>query len=479
MKKLYFFLGSPALLFVGIVLIVTSGWRTSVQDFADQYTTTEKVVYEVGLPSGLKSTLQGLGLLFAAGSCASLYLGLKASKPELDRLALGSHLSLAPSLLPEVKMPIHIPSVQEQKEVIKMPRPTRNDVVPQPQYFPVEEVEDDDDSFCEIPPKVSKPEIKVNIGGTVSLPRRESQAQENNNIDFGLFPGIVDCSDPEKKKKLIALVEKLFEPENDFVVPLLKASPLHIWGEQGAGKTAFCSFLILLRHLLFQLPVEIIDPHAHLNVAKGVWPLCFPVYGWKNNFNVVNNRLSAYFARIEDANCNPTVMVFDEITNYSENCALAPRLLKSLCSDSRKSETYVITLGHNDTLSTMGGGIGGTNKMKENGMVFVHLLADRSVLGEHKFSGKGSIKGLAKDTNGNPMQKPIILQDWMHPNYLFNLFPELESVHKLNGKHIEPAQKQKEDEVLPQQLGDSLEQQLLSVIKERKINIDDINLEEE
>ena len=87
-------------------------------------------------------------------------------------------------------------------------------------------------------------------------------------------------------------------------------------------------------------------------------------------------------------------------------------------------------------MKPLAGGGGGAKQMQVDGIVEVHLIADRNQFGDIAFLGKGTVKGLEKDQYGNPLEKSILLKEWMQPRFLIDLFPELAEIHPHNRPYL-------------------------------------------
>jgi hypothetical protein len=214
-----------------------------------------------------------------------------------------------------------------------------------------------------------------------------------------------------------------------WLLQLLEATPILIWGEQRSGKTELAQIIALLRKIFFFHCVEINDPHAHINS----WLPCFPVFGGEFDYDAIDSRLIAYQKRLKTGieEKKPITTIWDEFTQYAENCTCQKTqqfdFIKSIAAESQKKEEYPILISHGRT-STAKGGTTGTSEMFENGFIQIHLLAQRSPTGRAMPSGKGFLKGLSKDANGRPQQIAVSLPPWLRAISLYRYFPEIHPI---------------------------------------------------
>ncbi|WP_449416138.1 hypothetical protein [Phormidium nigroviride] len=219
----------------------------------------------------------------------------------------------------------------------------------------------------------------------------------------------------------------LNQPETKWVLCLLEPPALLVKGGQGAFKTTFVGFLILLRKLYCGHSLEVSDPHAHQNEDK--WFACRLV-GHQQNYAAIAAQLSNYYKRLKTRNLNspPITSVWDEYTNYATRIPGngVEDFLFSVLSDARKAREFLILISHTDKK----GGTGnskrtGEHEMKEEQLLTLHLKAERDSFGHPRPAFRGFIKGYREDDDGNPIREPVQLQPWMNSQYLIQLFPEL------------------------------------------------------
>lgn len=229
-----------------------------------------------------------------------------------------------------------------------------------------------------------------------------------------------------RKDELLALIS---QPNYRYLKRLLNPSAVLVKGPQGSGKSEFVIFLVLLRALLSEHTIEVSDPHAHLNP----WPDFLTVNGTGKKYAAINQRLSRFRQRIT-AKYQPGfkfekghTSVWDEVTQYAEECdeKLASTFLKSCLSDTRKIKEHPILISHTDTLTGLGGSKG-TNKMKEEGLITLHLGArSNPETGLPEPTLKGSLKSLSESDNGKLVEEAIETAHWMRGCWLLAHFPEL------------------------------------------------------
>lgn len=234
-----------------------------------------------------------------------------------------------------------------------------------------------------------------------------------------LPPQEIDNSFEGRKQQLWDLIQS----ESPWLGKLLKRKPLLIVGPQGSGKTTFVKFLAMLRSLLLGHQIKVSDPHAHNNDWFESWEVVGGGYDYKQIYEALKN----YFKRLKSSKVAVT-SVWDEVTNYADNCRSdeSERFLKSVLADCRKSNEYPILLSHGETLGSLGGGKGGANKMKTEGLTTLKLLRKSDSMGVDTPAFKGYLSGLDYAEDGKPISDSVALNpDWMNPDYLLNLFPEL------------------------------------------------------
>jgi len=271
------------------------------------------------------------------------------------------------------------------------------------------------------PPESKSSNLSPLPGQTVPVESVSSQLVQEEVKSITPVKELVEIPNSDSRKK--KLWEDLNQPEYQILIKLLEAKPLLVCGPQGSGKTVFCGYLALLRRLFMNHVVEVNDPHAHLND----WPKGFNIYGHKLNYSAIGKRLSCYYERIKNPSKEKQTTIWDELTNYQErvNKDLAEGFLKSLLSDCRKPPEYPIIIAHGETLTALGGGKGGVSKMSEEGLLKVRLQVNHTEFGVPFPAMRGIVIGLSRDDQGDAIPIPITIENWMTPQYLLSVFPEL------------------------------------------------------
>lgn len=218
------------------------------------------------------------------------------------------------------------------------------------------------------------------------------------------------------------LFEKLAHSPQTWVLQLLEATPIWIWGEPRSGKSELAQFITLLRVLFVKHEVEVNDPQGHINT----WASCFPVYGSNFNYTAIDRRLKAYQERLVQTPQFPIATIWENHLQYPYHCPSqrteAFNFIQSVAMEAPKKEEFVILVSQDNpqTLSEE------TPNLLENYFIQLHLFAQRSPTGRAIPSGRGLLKGLTKNKHGIPEEVEIQIPQWMQAHYLLEMFPELE-----------------------------------------------------
>ncbi|MFM6206951.1 hypothetical protein [Planktothrix sp.] len=202
---------------------------------------------------------------------------------------------------------------------------------------------------------------------------------------------------------------------------------LMVIGDQGSGKTTFTQFVLGCRMLLKGHQIFVADPHAE----KNGWVNYFDVIGGKKDWSAIGSRIDKYFDFVTNSlqgDDQQFSFLFDEMTQYKDclqDKNKAALMLKSWCSDVRKSAVSIICLTHNDTCEALAGVKGMKDSVDSS---FLKLfLANKSdpETGDFKPAHQGYISNFKKDARNQSIDVEIKTQVWMQFKYLQPLFDQL------------------------------------------------------
>jgi hypothetical protein len=227
---------------------------------------------------------------------------------------------------------------------------------------------------------------------------------------------------PSLNERRQQLFDKLAQSPQSWVLQLLEATPILIWGEPRSGKTELAQFITLLRLLFIEHKVEINDPQGHINH----WAACFPVYGSRFNYLAIDRRLKAYQDRLGQTPQFPIATIWEDYLQYPKLCpsqSLEPySFIKSIATEAHKKEEFAILVGQNKPQGLPAE----VETLLERYFIQVRLFAQRSPTGRVIPSGRGFLRGLTQDQNGTPEELEITIPPWMQVRFLIETFPEIE-----------------------------------------------------
>lgn len=214
---------------------------------------------------------------------------------------------------------------------------------------------------------------------------------------------------------------------NEWLKACILNKLLMVIGDQGSGKTTFTQFVLGCRMLLKGHQIFVADPHAE----KNGWANYFDVIGGKKDWSAIGSRIDKYFDFVTNSlqgDDQQFSFLFDEMTQYKDclqDKNKAALMLKSWCSDVRKSAVSIICLTHNDTCEALAGVKGMKDSVDSS---FLKLfLANKSdpETGDFKPAHQGYISNFKKDARNQSIDVEIKTQVWMQFKYLQPLFDQL------------------------------------------------------
>ncbi len=154
---------------------------------------------------------------------------------------------------------------------------------------------------------------------------------------------------------------------------VLDARLLLICGPQGSGKTSLALRLLADRASQGH-QVQVLDPHA----AKGQWP--YQTIGAGKDYRAIDAAIKDWIEGVEghyraiaqDASAptpTPQTLLAEELTQWADEVASAPKMVRVACSDIRKAKRYLVAVSHGRTLATIGGAKGYRSTIDNAAMV--------------------------------------------------------------------------------------------------------------
>ncbi len=294
---------------------------------------------------------------------------------------------------------------ESQRAIIQQPRPQISQQ-PMQHHEPLEEQEQPRGSLIVLE--------KEDIPPIVSIPRPTHSPTESV-LNRGYFESL------EELKTVIWL------EENAWFKACLLNKLLMMVGDQGSGKTTLAQFILGCRILLKGHFIYVADPHAE----KNGWNNYADVVGHKKDWSAVENRVDKYFEIVTNTlpgDERQYSFLFDEMTQYKDclnDSNKAALMLKSWCSDVRKSAASIVCLTHNDTCEALAGVKGMKDSINSS---FLRLyLANKSdpETGEFKPAHQGYIENFKKDARNQSISTQIKTQVWMQFKFIQPLFDKL------------------------------------------------------
>jgi hypothetical protein len=230
------------------------------------------------------------------------------------------------------------------------------------------------------------------------------------------------------------MIEKLKEWEDGYLMKLIEfRKPMYIYGGMGSGKSTLASAIILIRHFLFDCPLEtIIDAHAQVNTLEAWQPLMevfgedLKIVGHNNDYQAIAkafndsiDRWAEKMPKFKKGEIGKSQMLVDEMSNLSDKdaCSLeAASFSKQALSDPRKAGEYVMVLTHMMT-QTGTGNKGGTSKARNTQTIQIER---KSANGEIPIPNV-IINGLP-DENGDMNEFNATIPDWMRAEKILDFF---------------------------------------------------------
>lgn len=241
----------------------------------------------------------------------------------------------------------------------------------------------------------------------------------------------VDVTD---KQLMDSVVDALKSHEDGWLWRIIdNQTPLWLIGRQGSSKTwTACSFALIRKYCLGMTVRYLIDEHAR-GVNGQIWKY-LDAQTVTSDIEVMGDIFDAIIAnwklRIEGKNeleekadIAPEQIIVDEYTALkSEVGEPSEKFYRRHLKDTRKAQSYVIGVTHNDTNSSYPEG---TKEQRESGTILIQKF---SVNGKTPLARVKVVRGLFDDAGNELLEHEGTIPDWFNPHRIYKHF---------NGKPIE------------------------------------------
>lgn len=235
----------------------------------------------------------------------------------------------------------------------------------------------------------------------------------------------------DRTQTLTALRARLMELLSDhpWLMQCISAESLILIAPAGAGKSSIASAIVFLRAILRNHSVHILDPHAAINIEKGVW-LIGDVYESEEEILGTREEITARHSR-----SNPCSAVLDEFgalgaDKDSKTAKFAASIVGSAIRDNRKFCNHFVFLCHGRSKGQMGSESmpsGYLASWTHKSMV-LELETDYDVWGEAGFSGRARFKPAGKEFDDTAAYTPVQIPSWLDPKIIRQEFYQLFAV---------------------------------------------------
>lgn len=245
----------------------------------------------------------------------------------------------------------------------------------------------------------------------------------------------------DRNQTLTSLRHRLMELLSDhpWLMQTIAAESLILIAPAGAGKSSIASAIVFLRSILRGHSIHILDPHAAINIERGVW-LIGDIYQTEAEILAAGEEITARHSR-----SNPCTAVLDEFGSLttdkdSKTAKFAGGVVGSSIRDNRKFHNHYVFLCHGRSKGQMGGEAmpsGYLASWTHKSMV-LELQTDYNVWGEAEFSGRARFKPAGRDFEDDAAYTPVQIPDFLNPIAIRREFAQLFAVLGLTqAKHQE------------------------------------------
>ncbi|MBD1853960.1 ATP-binding protein [Cyanobacteria bacterium FACHB-502] len=271
----------------------------------------------------------------------------------------------------------------------------------------------------------------------------------------------------DRNQTLTALRHRLVEllQDHPWLMQTIAAESLIIIAPAGAGKSSIASVIAFLRSILRNHSVHLLDPHAAINVERGIW-LIGDIYQSEQEILGAGEEITARHSR-----SNPCTAVLDEFGSLgadknSRTAKFASDIVGSAIRDNRKFHNHFVFLCHGRSKGQMGGEAmpsGYLDSWTHKSMV-LELESDYSMWGEAEFAGRARFKPAGKAFDDDSAYTSIQIPDFLNPIAIRREFHQLFAVLGLTqAQHQE--QKPQYNPTVMKLIDEALSEEHLSGVK--------------
>lgn len=237
-----------------------------------------------------------------------------------------------------------------------------------------------------------------------------------------------DAEGVTDKALVITMVDALKSHEGGWLWTIIdNQTPLWLIGRQGSSKTwTACSFALVRKYCLGMAVRYLIDEHAR-GVNGQIWKyldaqtVTSDIEVMGNIFDsIVANwklRIEGKNEREEKADIAPEQIIVDEYTALkSEVGEPSERFYRRHLKDTRKAQSYVIGVTHNDTNSSYPEG---TKEQRESGTILIQKF---SANGKTPLARVKVVRGLFDETGNELLEHEGTIPEWFNPHRIYEHF---------------------------------------------------------
>ena len=290
-----------------------------------------------------------------------------------------------------------------------------------------------------------------------------------------LAPKAIDREDtpppemPEASSALRMLRSRLVEllSEYPWLKQCIACESLIIIADAGSGKSSIASVIAFLRAILRGHKVLILDPHASINIERGIWLVgdCFEaigdILGTQARITKPHTRSEAHSAVLDE---------FGSLCADKNSAAakFASDLVGSAIRNNRKYNNHYIFLCHGRAKGQMGGEAMPSGYLESwtRKSVVLEMEADYDEWGEAVFSGRARFKPAGRDFDDDSAYTPLSIPPFLAPVAMRREFEHLFALLGMQQAEQKQAEPPSYDPRITKLIDEAIADDKLSGIKE-------------